>query len=243
MAKELVTRGFTVYALDLRGRGDSNSIRGPFGMQAHAEDVLAVMNDIGDTAPVDLVGHSMGAFVVAALAGMAPERIKRAFMIDGGVPFTMPSDQTIDEFLPKVLGPALKRLAMKFPDPETYISYFRDQRAFSKGWSAALSEYASYDLRGDTASTNPACVAADSTELFGAGSELVTTGLHSLPSSTLVIRAERGLQDDAPLYPDTAVFDRFPQLRVVTLPDSNHYDIIMSPQGVLGCISLMYPQT
>lgn len=113
---------------------------------------------------------------------------------------------------------------------------------FVKGWSAELDEYVSYDLRGETPSTNPACVAVDSKELFGAGTELVTTGLQSLPQSTLVIRAERGLQDDAPLYPDVAAFAAFPQLRVVTLPDSNHYDIIMSPVGALGCIFLMYPE-
>ncbi|MGK3816897.1 alpha/beta fold hydrolase, partial [Enterococcus faecium] len=54
-------------APDLRGRGRSADLSGPFGMSAHSDDLAAIL----DAAGVDralIVGHSMGAFVSAVFA-------------------------------------------------------------------------------------------------------------------------------------------------------------------------------
>ena len=54
-----------LFALDLRGRGDSDKPAGPYGMAQHASDVAAAMRAMGLGASV-IVGHSMGAFVATA---------------------------------------------------------------------------------------------------------------------------------------------------------------------------------
>ena len=65
-ADSLIARGKAPFAVDLRGRGDSNSLPGPFGMANHAHDMAAVIDHFGWKSP-DVIGHSMGAFVTAAL--------------------------------------------------------------------------------------------------------------------------------------------------------------------------------
>ena len=81
-ADALIARGKTPFAVDLRGRGDSNSLQGPFGMRQHAADMSAVINHFGwDT--VDVIGHSMGGFVAAAL--VANKDLKGIFGTNEGV--------------------------------------------------------------------------------------------------------------------------------------------------------------
>ena len=46
-AKSLVERGYVPYAVDLRGRGESNTLPGPFGMKSHARDMADVIKFMG----------------------------------------------------------------------------------------------------------------------------------------------------------------------------------------------------
>src|SRR5271165_6785939 len=72
-----------VFALDLRGRGDSDKPTGPYGMAQHARDVAAAMRAMGLGASV-IVGHSMGGFVATALAAQELELVTGLVLIDGG---------------------------------------------------------------------------------------------------------------------------------------------------------------
>src|SRR5687767_554152 len=46
-------------APDLRGRGGSRDLPGPYGMGAHADDCIAVLDHLGIDKAV-ILGHSMG---------------------------------------------------------------------------------------------------------------------------------------------------------------------------------------
>lgn len=50
---------FRVYALDLRGHGDSDKPRGPYTIQTFADDVVGFLDALG-IERVDYLGHSMG---------------------------------------------------------------------------------------------------------------------------------------------------------------------------------------
>ncbi|MDN6379695.1 MAG: alpha/beta hydrolase, partial [Brevibacterium aurantiacum] len=50
--------GVRIIGPDLRGRADSHLLGPPFGMQAHAEDVLTAIDTFAAPGPVPLVGHS-----------------------------------------------------------------------------------------------------------------------------------------------------------------------------------------
>ncbi len=231
-ADSLIARGKAPFAVDLRGRGDSNSLPGPFGMKKHAEDMAAVIDHFGWKNP-DVIGHSMGGFVTAALVGLYPDKVGDVVFADGGVPLPMPAGMTIEQILPFVLGPALARLAMEFESKEAYREYWKPQPAFAKGWSAVLDEYVDYDLRGKKPSTNPQAVEDDSRDLFG--DDLIVRSLKALTKQSLLIKAERGLQnEEGGLYPLPvleSVLPSYPMLKLEILEDCNHYDMFLEEAG------------
>ena len=240
-ADALIARGKAPFAVDLRGRGDSNNLPGPFGMKQHAEDMAAVIDHFSWTQP-DVIGHSMGAFVAAALVGLYSEKVGDVVFADGGVPLPMPPGMTVEQIMPFVLGPAMTRLAMEFENKEAYRNYWKPQAAFVKGWSAVLDEYVDYDLRGKKASTNPQAVEEDSRDLFG--DDLIVKSLQGLQKPAIFIKAERGLQnEDGGLYPMPvldAVLPAYPMLKLEFLAACNHYDMFLEATGAEKVAHIIY---
>jgi pimeloyl-ACP methyl ester carboxylesterase len=74
---------YHVYALDLRGHG--NSAWAPGAMYSIAEHVLdlSVLLDIIGEFPVRLIGHSLGGIIVLHYAGIYPDRVRKAVSIEG----------------------------------------------------------------------------------------------------------------------------------------------------------------
>ena len=240
-ADALIARGKAPFAVDLRGRGDSNDLLGPFGMKQHAEDMAAVIDHFSWPQP-DVIGHSMGAFVAAALVGLYSEKVGEVVFADGGVPLPMPPGMTVEQIMPFVLGPAMTRLAMEFENKEAYRNYWKPQAAFVKGWSAVLDEYVDYDLRGKKASTNPQAVEEDSRDLFG--DDLIVKSLQGLQKPAIFIKAERGLQnEEGGLYPMPvldAVLPAYPMLKLEFLADCNHYDMFLEATGAEKVAHIIY---
>lgn len=240
-AESLIARGKAPFAVDLRGRGDSNNLAGPFGMRQHAQDMAAVIDHFGWSHP-DVIGHSMGGFVAAAVAGLFAEKVGDVVFADGGVPLPMPPGMSVEQIMPFVLGPAMTRLAMEFDDKEAYRNYWKPQAAFAKGWSSVLDEYVDYDLRGKKASTNPQAVEEDSRDLFG--DDLIVKSLQGLKKQSIFIKAERGLQnEDGGLYPMPvldAVLPTYPMLKLEVLTDCNHYDMFLEVTGAEKVAQIIY---
>ena len=240
-ADSLIARGKAPFAVDLRGRGDSNSLPGPFGMKQHAQDMAAVIDHFGWNKP-DVIGHSMGGFVAAALVGLYAEKVGDVVFADGGVPLPMPPGMTVEQIMPFVLGPAMTRLAMEFENKEAYRNYWKPQAAFAKGWSSVLDEYVDYDLRGKKAATNPQAVEEDSRDLFG--DDLIVRSLQGLTKQAIFIKAERGLQnEEGGLYPMPvldAVLPTYPMLKLEVLADCNHYDMFLEATGAEKVAHIIY---
>lgn len=240
-ADSLIARGKAPFAVDLRGRGDSNNLQAPFGMKQHAQDMAAVIDHFGWNKP-DVIGHSMGGFVAAALVGLFADKVGEVVFADGGVPLPMPPGMTVEQIMPFVLGPAMTRLAMEFDSKEAYRDYWKPQPAFAKGWSSVLDEYVDYDLRGKKASTNPQAVEADSRDLFG--DDLIVKSLQGLTKPAIFIKAERGLQnEEGGLYPMPvldAVLPAYPMLKLEFLADCNHYDMFLEQSGAEKVARIIY---
>src|SRR5215217_4118077 len=113
--------------VDLRGRGDSDKPESGYGLEAHATDVVRVLDHLGLESAV-LVGHSMGGFVALKTALMFPERVRALVLLDGGWPRvdSTPEESTEEEkqetaALEEGLARAFKRLDMTFESPEAYL--------------------------------------------------------------------------------------------------------------------------
>jgi pimeloyl-ACP methyl ester carboxylesterase len=233
----------TLLAPDLRGRGAS-APSGPYGMAAHVEDLVAVLDHAGAAsilgtpqAPgaVVLAGHSMGAYVVARVAAAHPARAHAVALVDGGLVLAVPPDLEPDKVLEMVLGPALARLRMTFESQEAYRDFWRAHPAFAGPgmWSADAENYVDYDLTGEPGQlrsrVSEEAVRADGADLLDV--EAVRSAFVALTCPTVVVRAPRGLLDEPnPLLSEAAVAEAkaaLPHLVDVVVPDTNHYQLLL----------------
>jgi pimeloyl-ACP methyl ester carboxylesterase len=78
---------YHVYALDLRGHGNSAWAPGAmYSLIEHVLDLSALLDIINDF-PIRLIGHSLGGMIALHYAGVYPERVRKAVSIEGlGVP-------------------------------------------------------------------------------------------------------------------------------------------------------------
>ena len=100
--------GWTLAAPDLRGRGHSRDLPGPYGLDRHVADVTAVLRHFGGR-PV-LAGHSMGAYAALLTRDAHPSLIRRLVLVDGGLPRPVPDGVDPEASLEATFGPALTRL-------------------------------------------------------------------------------------------------------------------------------------
>ena len=74
---------FHVYAVDMRGHGHTPDPEGPYTFQALTDDAIAFLEQVVGK-PADLLGHSMGAFVLMQVAMQRPDLVNRLVLISGG---------------------------------------------------------------------------------------------------------------------------------------------------------------
>ena len=231
-------------APDLRGRGRSAGLPGPYGMARHAADVEAVIEAL-DLPQAFLVGHSMGGFVAIVAAHLYPDRFSGILLVDGGLPLAVPAGISRENLLEATLGPAARRLSMTFPDHATYLEFWKQHPAFagdpqgeaSGDLQADLADYARYDLTGTEPELRPSAsleaVKHDMLDLFGGGALKAALGQLSRPVSLLT--APRGMLNETPGLYNQSEIDRWrvelPAVSIREVPDVNHYTIVMGAAG------------
>ncbi len=227
----------SMVAPDLRGRGASASLPGPFGMRAHAEDCAAALEHL-DAGPTLVVGHSMGAYVGVVLAAMRPELVSQLILVDGGLPFPPMPGIDADVALAALLGPALERLRQDFASLDEYRKYWQAHPALVGEWNRSLDAYIAYDLEGEPprlrSRVREVAVRADSAEGLR-DPELIPSSFRALACPVLLLRATRGLLNQPlPLLADPLVQQwqrEVPQLVDEVVPDTNHYTIVFADRG------------
>jgi lipase len=226
----------TLVAPDLRGRGRSADLPGPYGFAAHVADLVALLDDVGCERAV-VAGHSMGGFVAVALAATHPDRIARLVLVEGGLPLGRPEDPVPEGALDTLLGPAAARLAMTFPTRDAYRDLWRAHPALGPIWGPAVAAYADYDLIGEPPGLRSSCreeaMRTDGADVHDHRS--TAQALRAVRAPVTFLRAERGLLDEpVPLYPDAAMARlaaEWPGLDVRDVPGTNHYSILLGTEG------------
>jgi 3-oxoadipate enol-lactonase len=77
-------RTHRVYAVDLRGFGDSDR-PGVYGFEVMRDDILGIADQVG-AQRLDLIGHSMGASVAWLVAQKQPDRVRNLVVVDSPPP-------------------------------------------------------------------------------------------------------------------------------------------------------------
>jgi pimeloyl-ACP methyl ester carboxylesterase len=235
VARELAGRA-KIVAPDLRGRGCSNGLGPPYGIASHSRDLLAVLDQLKLDRAL-LVGHSLGAYIVARLAVEHPDRVCALVLVDGGL--TIPGIESVDpqQFIGAFLGPALARLKLTFATSEQYHDWWRRHPALagSDVRDDDLVAYADHDLTGEApnlrSSVSEPAVRGDASDLPEMGK-----AAHRLTVPTNLLCAPRGLLNDPnpmqPLEVARAWAAGAPaQRRTSAVPNVNHYTIVMGAAG------------
>ncbi|MGY1594738.1 alpha/beta fold hydrolase [Geodermatophilus sp. SYSU D00708] len=236
---------FEVLAPDLRGRAGSAGLPGPYGLDAHADDLTALLDGFGADAEAGaeatvLVGHSMGAFVAAlAAAGQARDRVHGLVLVDGGLALPLPPGADVDAMMAAVLGPSLQRLSMTFPDLAAVRAFWAQHPAVGP-WvdDPAVAAYLTRDLQGEPPALRSGCV-PEAIRVDGGDvllNERVLEATADLPVPATLLWATRGLMDQTPgLYDETRLAGLGLAPSGITareVPGTNHYSIVWSPEGV-----------
>jgi len=102
---ERLVAGYAVYAVDLRGHGDSDWAYGSmYSLPDFTADIAAFTETLGRD-PLPLVGHSLGGAIVLQYAGTFPERVSRVAAVEGlgpGVMEPRPAHLRMSEWIKQV---------------------------------------------------------------------------------------------------------------------------------------------
>ncbi|MGI9156844.1 MAG: alpha/beta fold hydrolase [Marmoricola sp.] len=228
---------WSLVALDLRGRGVSRDLPGPFGLRAHAADLVRVAEALDRGGDLVLTGHSMGAYVAVRAAHHRPELFCRLVLVDGGVALPFPEDADADEVLDTTLGPAITRLRETYPTVDAYVDFFRSHPALGPFWNDTIEDYVRYDALdtpgGIRSRAVEDAVRADGRDLLVSGAEL-DAELRDLPLPVDLLVAPAGMFGQPPgLLPAQAVssYGEVGNVCVETVPDTNHYTILFASKA------------
>jgi len=214
---------YHVFALDLRGRGDSDKPHEGYGFAYHAGDVLAFVDALG-IETFAFIGHSFGATVGVYMASIRPKRVKAAVLIDGGCD---PNEEVLE-----AMRPMLRRLDKIYPSVEDYLDAMRSLPYFQP-WNATLEQYLRDDVEELADGTIWAKSSAQALERDLDVHFYYSMCVHfpTMQCPTLFVRPKRGLLGDRAhvlTEREAAAFVAWiPNGRQVDLPDVNHYTMVL----------------
>ncbi|MBI3210693.1 MAG: alpha/beta hydrolase [Candidatus Solibacter usitatus] len=121
---------FHVYALDLRGHGNSAYAPGAtYSVAEHVLDLSALLDVIKES-PVYLVSHSLGGSIALSYAGIYPDRVKKVISIEGmGFPpnskWHAPPVRRLREWIEKVRSTE-QREPHSYPDLNSAVARMKE---------------------------------------------------------------------------------------------------------------------
>ena len=226
-------RTFGIIAPDLRGRGGSAALPGPFGMDRHVDDVIALLDAL-EVRRAILLGHSMGAFLAVSVAVAHPDRVAGVVLVDGGVP-PVAANNGRGDLTRMVLEKTREQLDRIHSSVDEYVAQQAGAQAEGVGWDDLLARSAAYELTevpgGFRKAASFEAIAADALHIDGEASE---RALLALRSPAVLLRAEEGMFGRGPLYPRSEAErwrSRVPALRFVDVPGVNHASIVVRAAG------------
>ncbi len=129
VAQELC-RDYHVFALDLRGHGNSAWAPGAaYSIAEHVLDVSALLDVINDF-PIRLIGHSLGGGIALHYTGVYPQRVQKLVSIEGvgfprEHPMHGPASERTRRWIENIRDME-KRRAKSYPSPAAAMARMRE---------------------------------------------------------------------------------------------------------------------
>ncbi|MDH5507821.1 MAG: alpha/beta hydrolase [Anaerolineae bacterium] len=205
---ELVKAGYSAYALDLLGHGDSPKPDGP--EQYHIEEVYTHfekwVDALGFDEPVDVISHSMGGYLGLNFARRQADKVKRLVLVD---PFYSPKQVTGLIHL-TVRNPAASSKMLKSLPTWAFTPAEKWHRMVSNGMPATAAAQISQDFK-----------RADPNILYTAPTTKdLAPKLSQVKQETLVLWGEKDLTLAPRSFPK--LVDGLPNARGYSFPKTGH---------------------
>lgn len=206
---------YRVIAPDQRGHGSNSHRTGDLSRSAFVADAVAVMEDA--TAPVTLVGQSMGAHTALLAAAARPDLVSRLVLLDGGVGGDggEATDRVIAWF---------GAWPVPFATPSAAVAFFGGGPV-GEAWAAGLRE------------TSDGLVPRFDVDALRASLDAVHERARweewrAITCPVLLVRAGRGVltHDEA-----DRMLRENPRAELVTIPDSGH-DVHLEATGEVAAL-------
>jgi pimeloyl-ACP methyl ester carboxylesterase len=218
----LLARELRVVAVDLSGHGDSDR-REEYTLEAWADEVLAVRQQLCAGAPTALVGHSMGGLVALKSAWLAPGVFSRVITLD------TPLRRHSTEQLAKrgVIG---SRQLPRYSLRETALATFKTVPAVRDALQPVIEHVANRSFRDEDGEWflkfDPRIYRRITA---------VEDFLRPFPPNTVCVRAEHGLIDDemASRIREHLGHDG----RMLTIPAAGHHLLLEDPLATAWVIA------
>jgi pimeloyl-ACP methyl ester carboxylesterase len=232
-------------AFDLRGRGQSDKPAIGYGMRQHARDVAAAMRTLELGRSV-VLGHSMGAYIGAALAAEFPELVAGLAMLDGGYLLDPPANFDPDLLLDTLLKPQVERLRTTYESRAAYVEFWKGLPAFpAANWGPWVEAYLEYDLGGEPPALRARVAEPAVREDFRSMAQKheVERRLRSIRCPVMVIRAEDGVAPgQPPILPDQVmaeIRECIPSVEEHRIPGTTHYTVALADPGASAVADLV----
>ena len=208
-------------AYDCRGRGRSQDTGpGTYTWEPHARDVLELADRLG-AETFDLMGWSFGTWVALTVCRLAPDRVRRLVLIDGG--------GVCDESATPPIYAGLERLNMVIPSREVFAQLAQQSgnyEPWDRWWP--IFDYEFQDVDGGIAArTSQAASWEDEHFRVAQGSTVYDLWPHATMPA-LLVRAAREIQPGTGYILNEADANRFvseaPNRTLVTV-DAQHYGV------------------
>jgi pimeloyl-ACP methyl ester carboxylesterase len=219
-----------VLAMDLRGRGLSEKPASGYSVSHHCRDIHALLKQ-ENIDQVVMLGHSLGALIGLEFAAKFSETVDRLILVDGGGQLTKEQREKVFTGI----QPTLDRLGKVFPSKGAYLDLMQNNPLL-KPWTHALERYYLYELEevegGVRSRVKSEHIKEEADNLTDYN---VAEFYPRIECPVLILRAPEGMTTpDNILLPEEALkkmLREIPDARYVDIAGSNHYSIVMQPQG------------
>jgi pimeloyl-ACP methyl ester carboxylesterase len=221
---EVLTPDYRMIGYDLRGRGESDKPPKGYSLDMHGQDLGTLLDHFKLKSTI-VMGHSLGANIALQFAARYPKRVRKLILVDGGIDVRA---EILDS-----LAPAINRLGIEFPSMDVFLQVLQSLPMFAGRWNEHLERYFRYDvevLPGGAVRSKVARHAVEE-EVANLERERLWVYHHRVRCPTLILRAPDGLltttdclmtQEEA-----EAVARAIPRSRLVVVPGTNHYTILL----------------
>ena len=220
----LAEQGWYAIAPDLRGRGLSEKPLHGYGIPYHVNDLLALCDALS-LPTVQFIGHSLGALIGVFFTAIHPLRTSKLVLIDAGG--KIPPDAL------QAIGASLSRLGQVYPSLDAYLETRRQSPIHD--WNPLWEAYYRYDAQEqpDGTVTSRVSKTAIDEEIVVNATMNPDILLPRILAPTLILRAALGtLAADRGFILTAEEAERvqgiIPGARLVTIPETNHYTIVVS---------------